>query len=173
MNVREHRHPAGDVEGQIPALRRYARGLAGPDQVATADDMVAQVIARALREDQRPQTGAPRLWLFAALTSLNRSRLRATRVTAPSPVISMEPQRPPGLREALAQTPLEGREALLLVVVEGFSYSQAAEILGVNRLGVATRLARARQDLTATLDANRSTPARPDPRRPPYLRLVK
>ncbi len=173
MNVREHRHPADDVEGQIPALRRYARGLAGPDQAAAADEMVAQVITRALREDQRPQTGAPRLWLFAALTSLNRSRLRATRLKAPSLPPATAPQRPPGLREALAQTPLDGREALLLVVVEGFSYAQAAEILGVNRLGVATRLARARKDLGARLDASPSAPARPDPRRPPYLRLVK
>ena len=167
--MREHRHPAGDVEGQIPALRRYARGLAGPDETAAADQMVAQVITRALSEDQRPQTGAARLSLFAALTSLNRRRLRATRVNAPTP----GPERPAGLREALAQTPLDGREALLLVVVEGFSYAQAAEILGVNRLGVATRLARARKDLSARLDANRSAPARPDPRRPPYLRLVK
>jgi len=172
LNVREHRHPAEDVEGQIPALRRYARGLAGPDEIAAADEMVAQVITRALREDQRPQTGAPRLWLFAALTSLNRRRLRATRVKAPSLPPAREPQRPPGLRQALAQTPLEDREALLLVV-EGFSYAQAADILGVNRLGVATRLARARTDLNARLDANRSAPARPDPRRPPYLRLVK
>ena len=171
--MRENRHPAEDLKGQIPALRRYARGLTGPDQIATADEMVAQVIERALREDQWHQTGAPRLWLFAALTSINRSRLRATRVKAPSPAITMEQQRPPGLREALAQTPLDGREALLLVVVEGFSYSQAAEILGVNRLGVATRLARARKDLSVRLDAGRPAPARPDPRRPPYLRLVK
>ena len=167
--MRENRHPQGDVEGQIPALRRYARGLAGPDQAAAADQMVAEVIERARREDQRPQTGAPRLWLFAALTSLNRRRLRATRVKAPS----SGPERPPGLREALAQIPLDGREALLLVVVEGFSYAQAADILGVNRLGVATRLARARNDLSARLEANRPGPARPDPRRPPYLRLVK
>lgn len=171
--MREHRHPAEDVEGQIPALRRYARGLAGPDEIAAADNMVAQVITRALREDQRPQTGAPRLWLFAALTSLNRRRLRATRVKAPSLTPAREPQRPPGLRQALAQTPLEDREALLLVVVEGFSYAQAADILGVNRLGVATRLARARTDLNARLDASPSAPTRPDPRRPPYLRLVK
>ena len=88
---------------------------------------------------------------------------------APAP----RPEHPPGLREALAQTPLECREALLLVVVEGFSYGEAAEILGVNRLGVATRLARARKDLGARLEANRPGPARPDPRRPPYLRLVK
>ena len=173
MNVRQNRHPQGEVEGQIPALRRYARGLAGPDEAAAADQMVAEVIARALREDQRPQTGAPRLWLFAALTSLNRRRLRATRVKAPTMAPAPRPEHPPGLRKALAQTPLECREALLLVVVEGFSYGEAAEILGVNRLGVATRLARARKDLGARLEANRPGPARPDPRRPPYLRLVK
>ena len=46
-------------------------------------------------------------------------------------------------------------------------------VMGVNRLGVATRLARARKDLSARLDASPSALARPDPRRPPYLRLVK
>jgi len=173
LSVRENRHPAGDVEAQIPALRRYARGLAGPDQAATADQMVAEVIARAFSGDQRPQIGALRLRLFAALTSLNRSRMRAARVKAPTMTPAPRPDRPAGLREAFAQTPLEGREALLLVVVEGFSYAQAAEILGVNRLGVATRLARARRDLDARLEANRPEPAQRDPRRPPYLRLVK
>ena len=172
VNVRENRHPEETVEAQIPALRRYARGLAGPDQVATADQMVAEVVARALREDQRPQSGPPRLWLFAALTSLNRRRLRATRAPAPIAHEGLQ-DRPLGLREALAQTSLEGREALLLVVVEGFCYAQAAEILGVNRVGVATRLARARKELNARLDLNRAGPAQPDPRRPPYLRLVK
>ena len=172
VNVRQNRHPEETVEGHIPALRRYARGLAGPDQVATADQMVAEVVARALHEDQRPQGGSPRLWLFAALTSLNRRRLRATRVPAPLAHTAAQ-DRPPGLRKALAQTSLDGREALLLVVVEGFSYAQAAEILGGNRVGVATRLARARKELNARLDLNRAGPAQPDPRRPAYLRLIK
>ena len=175
--MRENRHPEETIEGQIPALRRYARGLAGPDQAAVADRMVADVVARALREDQRPQISSPRLWLFAALTSLNRRRLRAPDVTAPGWRPTAAPdqaqKRPLGLPEALAQTALECREALLLVVVEGFSYAQAAEILGVNRLGVATRLARGRKELSAKLDANRSHPAKPGARHPPYLRLVK
>ena len=175
--MRENRHPEETVEGQIPALRRYARGLAGPDQAAAADRMVAEVVARALREDQRPQTSATRLWLFAALTSLNRRRQRDPCVPASAFGPAMAPDqpqnRPMGLREALAQTPLECREALLLVVVEGFSYGQAADILGVNRLGVALRLARGRKELAAKLDAKRSDPAKPGARRPPYLRLVK
>ena len=50
---------------------------------------------------------------------------------------------------------------------------RAAEILGVNRLGVATRLARGRKELSAKLDANRSHTAKPGARHPPYLRLVK
>ncbi len=170
--MRENRHPEETVEGHIPALRRYARGLVGPDQAAIADQMVAEVIARALREDQRPQSGSPRLWLFAALTSHNRRRLRATRVQAPVWRTCLE-DRPLGLREALVQTSLDGREALLLVVVEGFSYAQAAEILGVNRVGVATRLARARRELNAKLDLNRAGASQQPPHRPPYLRLVK
>ena len=175
--MRENRRPEETIQGQIPALRRYARGLAGPDQAAVADRMVADVVARALREDQRPQISAPRLWLFAALTSLNRRRLRAPDVIAPGWRLTAAPdqaqKRPLGLPEALAQTALECREALLLVVVEGFSYAQAAEILGVNRLGVATRLARGRKELSAKLDANRSDPAKPGARHPPHLRLVK
>ena len=171
--MRENRHPQGDVEGQIPALRRYARGLAGPDQAAAADRMVAEVVARALREDQRPQTEPPRLWLYAALTSLNRRRLRAPCVLTPTMAPDPAPKQPLDLREALAQTPLECREALLLVVVEGFSYAQAADILCVNRLGVALRLARGRKELGAKLDPKRSDPAKPGARRPPYLRLVK
>jgi len=174
MNVRENRHLEETVEGQIPALRRYARGLAGPDQATAADRMVAEVVARALREDQRSQASPPRLWLFAALTSQNRRRLRAPGALTTAMTPDQAPKRTLGLREALAETALECREALLLVVVEGFSYAQAAEILGVNRLGVATRLARGRQELSKKLGAKLGAdPAKPGAHRPPYLRLVK
>jgi RNA polymerase sigma-70 factor (ECF subfamily) len=77
------------------------------------------------------------------------------------------------VREALAKIPLEDREALLLVVVEGFSYEQAASILGLSRLGVASRVARARRQLDGPLEATLSGEAPPRPRHPPSLRLVK
>ena len=170
MNVRENRHPVGEVEGCIPALRRYARGLIGhgcPDPVASADDMVRQVIQRARRADPAPQIN-PRLWLFASLTSLNRARLRAASFRN----ISVATH-PGGVREALADAPLDCREALLLVVVEGFSYAHAARILGVSRLAVANRLARARQLLNGPLEAAICGPTRSKLAHPPYLRLVK
>ena len=41
--MRENRQPLGEVEGHIPALRRYARGLMDHDHhdpAACADEMV-------------------------------------------------------------------------------------------------------------------------------------
>jgi len=173
LNVRENRHPAGDFEGHIPALRRYARGLIGRDHadpVAVADDLVRQAVERERLADRSPWRGTPRLRLFASLTSLNRTRLRATHVTSPQP---KSPDRSLGVQDALARTQIDDREALLLVVVEGFSYAQAALILGVSRLCVANRLARARQCLSGPQEAASAgqTPGRPA--HPPYLRLVK
>ena len=169
--MRENRQPIGDIEGQIPALRRYARGLIGqdcPDPVASADELVRKAVERERLADRPPAQGSARLRLFASLTSLNRTRLRATPAKAP------HPERPrPGVRDTLAQTPIDCREALLLVVVEGFSYAQAAQILGVSRLGVANRMARARQEMGGPLEATLTGQARGKPGQPPYLRLVK
>jgi len=170
--VRENRQPLGEVEGHIPALRRYARGLMDPncpDPVACADEMVREVVERSQRNGQLGVFKNPRLWLYATLTTCNRARNRA------APLKSHGPGKipAPGVRDALAQVTLEDREALLLVVVEGFSYAQTASILGLSRLGVANRVARARQQLGAPLDATLSGPTRRKPDPPPYLRLVK
>ena len=71
--------------------------------------------------------------------------------------------------------PLEDREALLLVALEGFDYGDAARILRVPRATLLTRLTQARSALGDLLTA------RPEPaRRPsigqgngaPHLRLV-
>ena len=170
--MRENRQPLGEVEGHIPALRRYARGLMDhdcPDPVACADEMVREVVERSQRHGQLGVFKNPRLWLYATLTTCNRAR------TLAAPIKS----RPfgkilaPGVRDTLAQVVLEDREALLLVVVEGFSYAQAASILGLSRLGVANRVARARQQLGGQLEASLSGQARRKPDPPPYLRLVK
>ena len=170
--VRENRQPLGDVEGHIPALRRYARGLVdhdSPDPVACADDMVREVVERSRRHGQLAVFRNPRLWLYATLTTCNRARARKSpphaRPTGLTPA--------PGMRDALARVELADREALLLVVVEGFSYAQAASILGLSRLGVANRVARARQQLAGPLEATLGGQPRRKPSPPPYLRLVK
>ncbi len=165
--MREIRHIAGDVEGHIPALRRYARGLIGsdgPDPVACADQMVREVVEQALQNGQLSAFKSPQLWLYATLTTRNRAR----RVRADGLA-----QRPRALgADPLAKLPLEEREALLLVVVEGFGYGQAASILGLSKPGVANRIARARQHLAESQTAT-SGPTPSKPRHPTYLRVVK
>ena len=170
--MRENRQLLGEVEGHIPALRRYARGLIGqdsPDLIACADEMVREVVERSRRNGQLSVFKNPRLWLYATLTTCNRARARTTPPGATPPGRA----RAKGVRETLAQVALEDREALLLVVVEGFSYAQTASILGLSRLGVANRVARARQQLDGPLESTLSSKPHRKPGPPPYLRLVK
>ena len=169
--MRESRHPASDVEGHVPALRRYALGLIGresPDPAACADEMVRQTVERARRKGQLGAFHDPQIWLYATLTTCNRARSAAQK---PRP----DPQRPPapGVAEGLGRLALEDREALLLVVIEGFTYAQAASILGLTRQGVASRVARARQLMAERPQAQPRAVSPLRPRHPPYLRLVK
>ena len=78
-----------------------------------------------------------------------------------------------GISHALDALPLEEREALLLVVLEGFNYAQAADVLSVPRAALAARIARARQLLSEHLDAALPIEARNRVRHPEYLRLIK
>jgi RNA polymerase sigma-70 factor, ECF subfamily len=73
-----------------------------------------------------------------------------------------------GLLSALS---LEEREALLLVVVEGFNYLQAARILKISRGVLIARLARARAKLGQR--GVPQPPMQPARTRPSYLRVVK
>ena len=56
------------------------------------------------------------------------------------------------LAKALSQLPGDQRAALLLVDGQGFSYDDAAEVLGVNAGTIASRLNRARVRVRALLD---------------------
>jgi len=58
------------------------------------------------------------------------------------------------LEAALAALPLEQRTVVVLVDVEGLSYEEAAEVLGVPVGTVKSRLARARVRLRASLEAD-------------------
>jgi RNA polymerase sigma-70 factor (ECF subfamily) len=56
------------------------------------------------------------------------------------------------LADAIAALPEAQRQALLLIGLEGFSYTDAAEVLGVPVGTVMSRLSRAREDLRRILD---------------------
>jgi RNA polymerase sigma-70 factor (ECF subfamily) len=78
-----------------------------------------------------------------------------------------------GLFEGLATLNLDEREALLLVVVEQFSYTQAMHILDISRPTLVARLARARSRLSEALSIDFTQNAGQTQTRMPHLRLVK
>jgi RNA polymerase sigma-70 factor (ECF subfamily) len=68
----------------------------------------------------------------------------------------------------LVDLPASHRAALILVVVEGCSYEEAAQTLGISRPVLMGRLTAARHMLARSLEDMKSGAIRE-----PYLRLVK
>jgi RNA polymerase sigma-70 factor, ECF subfamily len=152
----------------IPALRRYARALTRDAEAA--DDLVQDTLVRALRSEHLFHGGDIRSWLYTILTNLNRNRLRslARRPTLmalgddDAPDMAGPEAGARDIERALASLVEDQRSALLLVVLEGLTYREVAEIQGVPIGTVMSRLARARAQIKAFLDGER-----------PSLRRVK
>jgi len=149
------------VEAAIPALRRYARALTRDAE--TADDLVQDTLVRALRSEHLFHGGDVRSWLYTILTNLNRNRLRSL---ARRPVMTLiaDDDAPDmsgpeagsrDIERALASLVEDQRAALLLVVLEGLTYREVAEVQGVPVGTVMSRLARARAQIRAFLDGER------------------
>jgi len=150
----------GRIEATIPALRRYARALTR--DADTADDIVQDTLVRALRSEHLFHGGDVRAWLYTILTNLNRNRLRTlSRRPALSPIKDGDAAMAEGeadsrdIARALDQLAEEQRSALILVVLEGLTYREVAEVQGVPIGTVMSRLARARMQIKAYLDGER------------------
>ena len=149
------------VEAAIPALRRYARALTRDAE--TADDLVQDTLVRALRSEHLFHGGDVRSWLYTILTNLNRNRLRSlARRPSISPIEDGDAPDMAGpeaggrdIERALATLVEDQRTALLLVVLEGLTYREVAEVQGVPIGTVMSRLARARVQIKAFLDGER------------------
>lgn len=151
------------VEAMIPALRRYARALTRDADIA--DDLVQDTLVRALRSERLFHGGDIRSWLYTILTNLNRNRRRSL---ARRPAFSLlKEDDEPGangteaegrdIERALAGLVEEQRSALLLVMLEGLTYREVAEIQGVPIGTVMSRLARARAHIKASIDGEKVT----------------
>ena len=151
----------GQMMALLPRLRRFALALTG--RSADADDLVQDTVERALRNLDRftPDTRMDS-WLFKIAQNLWIDRLRASRVRGGTVDLDHAAQTAfDGLRAAEAHTllsatlralgelPNEQREVVALVLIEGVSYREAADILEVPIGTVTSRLARAREALTA------------------------
>jgi RNA polymerase sigma-70 factor (ECF subfamily) len=148
----------------LPRLRRLARALAR--DAADADDLVQLTVERALA--RRGQwTPGTRLdsWIFRIMKNAwideSRARKRWGRVLAPEPegervgdagaeVVETRLAAAEVAR-ALQRLPEDQRLAVALVLVEGLSYRDAAEVLEVPQGTLTSRLVRGRAALLAQL----------------------
>lgn len=144
-----------------PNLRAFAVSLTG--SFDRADDLVQDTLLRALSHIDRFERGTNlNAWLFTILRNLFHSEYRkrkrevedvdgtyAARLkTAPDQGSWLDFQ---DFRTALAKLPADQREALLLVGAQGFSYEDAAHIMGCAIGTVKSRVNRARMRLASLL----------------------
>ncbi len=152
-------HGRGEIEAEVPRLRRFARALTGGD-AAAADDLVQEALLRALDRWMLRRPGASlRAWLFTILwrrfVDGRRSAVIARRhagdaAAAPQPVPMTGPDEAFEAARILALLdllPEEQRAVLVLVAVEGMGYAEAAIILNTPVGTVMSRLSRARDRL--------------------------
>jgi len=146
------------LEEQMPRLRRYARALTR--DVNRADDLVQDTLVRALAKQHLWQVGTNlRAWLFTLMhnqhvNDVRRSNREGGNIDvddmASVLVANTDPTSSRQLHElerALNRLPLEQRESILLVGLEGLRYDEAASILGVPIGTVRSRLSRGREAL--------------------------
>jgi len=149
---------------EIPRLRRYARSLLRDRDAA--DDLVQDSLERALSRMESWTTGdSPRRWLFTIMHHLFVDQLRRAKRHVPAvtmmpetiDALAVAPQQPDKVAStevlsALQQIAPERRAALTLVAVEGLSYADAANVLGIPAGTLMSRIARGREELRAILD---------------------
>ncbi|HEV2365246.1 MAG TPA: sigma-70 family RNA polymerase sigma factor [Caulobacteraceae bacterium] len=148
----------------LPRLRRFGRALTGDS--AEADDLVQTALERAWARRRQWREGT-RLdaWIFAIMRNAwtDEARARARRRTVDDPDEALAAVADPGIasleeklearaaERALAALPAEQRAAVALVLIEGLSYREAAQALGVPEGTLTSRLGRARTALAERL----------------------
>lgn len=153
----------------LAPLRRYAFALTRDR--AEADDLVQDALLRGHEQRRQLSPGkAPGPWLRAILRNrfLDRRRHDQAQSRREAQFAQLTPQahdapqddalRLSQLRGAFLDLPDDQREALALIAVEGLSYAEAGQLLGIPPGTVMSRVSRARARLRAFEDG---APARP------------
>lgn len=148
----------------LPRLRRFAHALSA--NRADADDLTQSTVERALRSRSQWQPGS-RLdsWIYKIMRNLwidtLRSRSRRERFEAPPQEAIASPDESAGrmeaaidlntMMEAMGRLPDEQREVVALILVEGFRYREAADMLDLPIGTVSSRLVRGRTALLSMI----------------------
>lgn len=166
------------IETLTPGLRRYARALTGLGNAA--DEIVQATLMRTIEEERRWRDDELKTRVYRTLTQMNRQRQRTQAVRRQGEALHgrggaavKAGSRREAISKALDVLATEEREALLLVVLEGFSYQEAAEIIGAPKATLFARLMRARAALAAAQGHEARSRPSPPPSRNAHLRVVK
>ncbi|MCF3640556.1 RNA polymerase sigma factor [Rhizobium sp. TRM95111] len=149
----------GALLGLVPQLRRYAQSLSRSS--ADGEDLLQDCVEKALVNRGQWRGVNLRAWIFSIMTNLHRNRHRAAAgrttvdIEAAEQVAATEAGADPlevrRLRYALDTLGADARAVLMLVVVEGYSYQETADLVGVPIGTVMSRLSRARRQLAEAL----------------------
>ncbi|MBB3003843.1 MAG: RNA polymerase sigma factor [Paraburkholderia tropica] len=162
------------LPAMLPRLWSFALRISGDQH--DAEDLVQRACVRGLERAHQLQPGtAPLSWMFSIVQSTWINELRARNVrnrsgmdwddgfleTVPDPSArTPEEQAMNGqIIAAVQQLPEVQRVVMLLVAVEGLSYSEAAEVLGVPIGTIMSRLSRARQAIGALIEGQKKKSA--------------
>lgn len=167
-DARRHSAFAEYVQPEIEVLYRVAVTLTR--NPADAEDLVQDTLVRAFRAADRFDGRHPRAWLLTILrrTHLNRVRKKTPSLLADggdaartleelgpslpsSEEVALSREFEPVVAQALADLPGDFRAVVDLVDLQGLSYAQAADTLGIPKGTVMSRLHRARRRIRERL----------------------
>jgi len=140
--------------GQLPALRRYAWALCG--DVERADDLVQDVVERALNKRQLFQQGSNfKAWIFTLIRHQHINNARRKVIAFEefhddehiSPSTTDQGNTAKDMSSALQSIDEQQRQIVLLVGLEGMSYKETSEILNIPVGTVMSKLARGREKM--------------------------
>ena len=148
----------------LPRLRRFARSLT--HHPSDADDLCQTALERALKSREQWQAGT-RLdsWMYRIIRNIWIDNRRAAarrgvhgdiddgvmQIADDSHARMEASMELNDVDKAMAKLPDEQREAVILVLVEGYAYREAAEILEVPIGTLTSRLVRGREALVREL----------------------
>ncbi len=159
---------AFDIHAALPALLprlvAFARTIVG--NVDTARDLVQEAVARALGARRVPEDAAAyRAWMFKIVRNAALDEIRRLRPEAMEEEPAVDLWRFDNaciakitVEQGLAALPGQHREIIALIDIAGFSYSEAAAVLGVPIGTVMSRVTRARLALLAAIEASSLRP---------------
>ena len=167
MNPDQGRSFENGLKSLLPRLRRFAHALSA--NRADAEDLTQSTVERALRSRSKWKPGSRldrwiykimrNLWIDTVRSRSRRERFEATQQEASAlaedsacPIEDAVDLKT--VLAAMRRLPDEQREVVALILVEGFRYREAADMLDLPIGTVSSRLVRGRTALLSMLGAD-------------------